>query len=408
MTKSDPWSLRGIHGFLGTGHKWSRVTYLIVHMPNAFLLKPSLISSFGLTCALTLTLAMFRRLNSLSSDSQAEVRRLKSKERAEAPVKLRDSEQCVKRWRRFMLHVKMVFELSLQWERCLRTQWLLAQGHREYDHKKCEANLVALCGIQVAMASKRMTDEAQSAAPTAVDPERETRGTRLCQGWILGDRLEDSKSTKLRTKTPEECPHPDHEMIFQGNGSTTSFRCNCCLARFERLPMKEEHTRVQRQTGETKMMFGRYRDRSYTEVLSVDPNYCEWCKMITMKKQEEGAQTCLEMARFVRWLDRYHVVSRQAQRSGQQNVSVESDWELIYRQSEEAAETVMKNQQTVLDQLNEQIVARAAVLGARGGVGSNDVPMTGVRPIMLSPKNSKKVRGDGQLPGLPEGEGDDL
>ena len=156
------------------------------------------------------------------------------------------------------------------------------------------------------------------------------------------------------------------------------------------------------------MMFGRYRDRSYTEVLSVDPNYCEWCKMITMKKQEEGAQTCLEMARFVRWLDRYHVVSRQAQRSGQQNVSVESDWELIYRQSEEAAETVMKNQQTVLDQLNEQIVARAAVLGARGGVGSNDAPMTGVRPIMLSPKNSKKSRGDGQLPGLPDGEGDDL
>ena len=116
----------------------------------------------------------------------------------------------------------------------------------------------------------------------------------------------------------------------------------------------------------------------------------------------------LEMARFVRWLDRYHVVSRQAQRSGQQNVSVESDWEVIYRQSEEAAETVMKNQQTVLDQLNEQIVARAAVLGARGGVGSNDVPMTGVRPIMLSPKNSKKSRGDGQLPGLPDGEGDDL
>ena len=156
------------------------------------------------------------------------------------------------------------------------------------------------------------------------------------------------------------------------------------------------------------MRFGRFRDRSYTEVVAADANYAEWCKMITMKRQEVGAQTCLEMARFVRWWDRYHVVSRQAQRSGQQNVSVESDWEVIYRQSEEAAETVMKNQQTVLDQLNEQIVARAAVLGARGGVGSNDAPMTGVRPIMLSPKNSKKSRGDGQLHALPEGEDDNL
>jgi len=172
--------------------------------------------------------------------------------------------------------------------------------------------------------------------------------------------------------------------------------------------MREEHTRIQRQSGDSKMMFGRYRDYTYAEVLSADPQYCEWAKMITMKKQEEGAMPTLEMARFVRWLDRYHVVSRQAQRSGQQNVSVESDWEVIYRESEAAAEQVVKNQQAALDKMSRQKVAPAAAPAASEGGTSSDVPMTGVRPIMLSLKNSKKIRGGGQSPAPHETEDADL
>ena len=256
---------------------------------------------------------MLRRLNSLSSDSQAEARRLRQQQRDEAPVRRRDSDQCVMRWRRLKLHVKMSYELGLKWESCLRTQWLLAMGSTaEYNHKKCEAGLVALCGIQVALAEKRM--EATDEPEALPDPEVEARASRLCQGHIMGERLTDSVSTKLRTKTPEECPHPDHELIFQGNGKQNSFRCNCCLARFERLPMKEEHLQCQRQTGDSKMNFGRYKDKTYAVVLSVDPQYCEWAKTIVMMKQAEGATPQLEIARFTRWLDRYHAVTRQAQR----------------------------------------------------------------------------------------------
>ena len=163
--------------------------------------------------------------------------------------------------------------------------------------------------------------------------------------------------------------------------------------------MKEEHLQCRRQTGDSKMNFGRYKDKTYAEVLSVDPQYCEWAKMTVMKKQEDGATPQLEIARFTRWLDRYHVVTRQAQRSGQQNVSVESDWEMIYRESEAAAEKVLANQQAVLD----------IVEGAKASGAGNDVPMDpATRPIMLSPKNSKKIRGGGQLPALPEGEDGDL
>ena len=174
--------------------------------------------------------------------------------------------------------------------------------------------------------------------------------------------------------------------------------------------MKEEHTRIQRQDANSKMNFGRYREKTYAEVLQADPQYCEWAKMTVLKKQESGATPTLELARFVRWLDRYHVVSRQAQRSGQTNVSVESDWEVIYRENEALAETVLKNQQAALDQMDKdkKKAAPAAAPAASAGDDSNDEPMTTVRPIMLSPKNSKKIRGGGQLPALPETEDGDL
>ena len=167
------------------------------------------------------------------------------------------------------------------------------------------------------------------------------------------------------------------------------------------------------------MMFGKYKDKTYTEVLSVDPQYCEWCKTLTLQKQEAGATPTLEMARFVRWLDRYHTVSRQAQRLGQQNVSVDSDWEVIYREMEVSTEQAVKKQPTraeiehmyqhmALDYWKKQQEAQAAAPAASAGGSSSDVTMTGVRPILLSPGNSKKSRGDGQLPALPEGAGDDL
>ena len=87
---------------------------------------------------------------------------------------------------------------------------------------------------------------------------------------------------------------------------------------------------------------------------------------------------------------------------------MESDWEVIYRESEAAAEQVVKNQQAALDKMSRQRVAPAAAPAASEGGTSSDVPMTEVRPIMLSPKNSKKSRGGGQLPALPETEDGDL
>ena len=119
---------------------------------------------------------------------------------------------------------------------------------------------------------------------------------RVAQGQMVGKMLPASQGKNVPTHSPEECSHPDQQMIPRANKTSKWWTCKACNSRWERedLPVAKEGP----PQGDERMLLGKHAGRTFCWIYDQEKTYAQWA----LQTVESGDMIDKQLARLARYV----------------------------------------------------------------------------------------------------------